>query len=44
MALTNEMRSKAGGRPLFMPGMVTLRTIENLWFEGLWPIQTGSGQ
>jgi allantoin racemase len=37
MALTAEMRSKAGGRPLFMPGMTALRTIEHLWFDGLWP-------
>ena len=37
MALTAEMRQKAGGRPLFMPGMAALRTIEQLWFDGLWP-------
>ena len=37
MALTPEMRKKAGGRPLFMPGMAALRTIEQLWFDGLWP-------
>jgi Asp/Glu/hydantoin racemase len=39
MALTNEMRLVAKERPLFMPGMVALRTIEQLWFEGLWPAQ-----
>ena len=40
MALTDEMRRKAKHKPLFMPGMVTLRTIEQLWFDGLWPAQT----
>lgn len=38
MALNSEMRSAAGGAPLFMPGMNALRVIENLWQEGLWPM------
>lgn len=37
MALTPEMHRKANGRPLFMPGMTALRTIEQLWYDGLWP-------
>jgi hypothetical protein len=37
MALTPEMHRKANGRPLFMPGMTALRTIEHLWYDGLWP-------
>ena len=37
MALTDDMRMKARGVPLFMPGMVALRVIEQLWFAGLWP-------
>ena len=38
MALSAEMRRKAGGRPLFMPGMTALRTIEHLWYDGLLPV------
>lgn len=41
MALTAEMRVKAQDRPLFMPGMTALRTIEQLWFDGLWPGKSG---
>ena len=41
MALTPEMHEKAEGRPLFMPGMTALRTIELLWFDGLWPVFLG---
>jgi Asp/Glu/hydantoin racemase len=37
MALTPEMHRQANGRPLFMPGMTALRTIELLWYDGLWP-------
>lgn len=37
MALTDEMRATARGAPLFMPGMVALKVIEQLWFDGLWP-------
>lgn len=37
MALTEEMRSTARGAPLFMPGMVALNVMEQLWFSGLWP-------
>ena len=43
MALTNEMRLAAKERPMFMPGMVALRTIEQLWFDGLWPTQIEKG-
>jgi allantoin racemase len=37
MAISDKMRVAAAGIPLFMPGMVTLRVIEALWQEGLWP-------
>lgn len=37
MAMDQEMRAAAGGVPLFMPGMVALRLIEQLWEGGLWP-------
>lgn len=37
MALTPEMRRAARGVPLFMPGMVALRVLEQLWQDGLWP-------
>ena len=39
MALTGEMRAAAGGVPLFMPGMVALGVMEQLWHGGLWPGQ-----
>ena len=39
MALTDPMRQAAGGLPLFMPGLVALRVMENLWRDGLWPPQ-----
>ena len=42
MALTDEMRNKASGRPLFMPGMIALSVIEYLWFGNLWPAQAGN--
>jgi len=42
MALTDEMRKKAGGRPLFMPGMIAISVIEQLWFGGLWPANSGN--
>ena len=35
MALSNEIVAAAGGVPLFLPGMVALRVMENLWSEGL---------
>jgi allantoin racemase len=38
MAITEEMLSRAQGVPLFMPGMVALKVMENLWYDGLWPI------
>jgi allantoin racemase len=37
MAITEEMHTRAQGLPLFMPGMVALKVMENLWFDGLWP-------
>lgn len=37
MALTDGMVAAAEGRPLFMPGLVALRVIEDLWGDGLWP-------
>jgi hypothetical protein len=37
MALTDEMRAAARGVPLFMPGMVALRLMVQLWQDGLWP-------
>jgi len=37
MALTGEMRAISQGMPLFMPGMVALKVMEQLWFGGLWP-------
>jgi len=37
MALTAAMRAAANHIPLFMPGMVTLRLMEQLWQDGLWP-------
>lgn len=37
MALSHSLRAKARGAPLFMPGMVALRVMEQLWFDGLWP-------
>jgi allantoin racemase len=39
MAITGEMRTRSQGVPLFMPGMVALNVMENLWFGGLWPKQ-----
>lgn len=39
MALTGELRAAAGGVPLFMPGMVALGVMEQLWHDGLWPSQ-----
>jgi Asp/Glu/hydantoin racemase len=42
MALTDDMRRKAGGKPLFMPGMIALSVIEQLWFGGLWPVYSGN--
>jgi allantoin racemase len=37
MALSDEMRTVAGAAPLFMPGMVALAVMEQLWYSGLWP-------
>lgn len=37
MAISGEMRTRSQGVPLFMPGMVALNVMENLWFGGLWP-------
>lgn len=42
MALTEEMRAAAQGRPLFMPGLTALRVIEQLWIDRLWPVTGGS--
>ncbi len=39
MAISPAMRVAAGALPLFMPGMQTLRLIELLWKDELWPIQ-----
>jgi Asp/Glu/hydantoin racemase len=39
MALSKEMKQAAGSAPLFMPGMVTLKLMEQLWFDDLWPSQ-----
>jgi len=44
MALSEEMRLQARGVPLFMPGMVALRTIEHLWQDGLWPRMASIGK
>lgn len=43
MAIGDEMRAASGGVPLFMPGMVALRLIEQLWHDGLWPGTFGEG-
>ncbi len=40
MAISSQMRTAAGGVPLFMPGMVALKILENLWFDRLWPSHT----
>lgn len=40
MALDDALRAAAGDAPLFMPGMVTLRVMEQLWEDGLWPATT----
>lgn len=37
MAIGDEMRAAAQGAPLFMPGMVSLRVMEQLWQMGLLP-------
>jgi allantoin racemase len=37
MAITPDMVAAAGGVPLFMPGLVALRVMEQLWCDGLWP-------
>ncbi len=44
MAIDEEMRAAAAGVPLFMPGMVALRVIEELWHGGLWPADAASHQ
>ena len=36
MALSDSIRASAHGIPLFMPGMVALGVMEQLWFDGLW--------
>lgn len=38
MALTDTLRQAARGVPLFMPGMVALRVMEQLWQDDLWPV------
>ncbi len=38
MALTADMREAAQGKPLFMPGLVALNVMEQLWFNDLWPV------
>ncbi len=40
MSLDQDLVEAAGGRPLFMPGMVALRVMEQLWHDGLWPAQS----
>lgn len=35
MALSDRVREAAGPVPLFLPGMVALRTMEHLWTDGL---------
>jgi Asp/Glu/hydantoin racemase len=37
MAMTDAMRATVRGAPLFMPGMVALRVMEQLWIDNLWP-------
>lgn len=37
MAISEDMHATAQGVPLFMPGMVALKTMEHLWFDGMWP-------
>ncbi len=37
MEITEEMRERARGVPLFMPGMVALKVVEQVWFGDLWP-------
>ncbi len=44
MAISDEMRAAAAGTPLFMPGMVALRVIEQLWQDGLWPAGPRNGE
>lgn len=44
MAVGDEMRAAAAGVPLFMPGMVALRIIEQLWQDGLWPGKLRDGK
>ena len=44
MAISDEMRAAAAGVPLFMPGMVALRVIEQLWQDGLWPAGFRNGE
>jgi allantoin racemase len=39
MAVTEPMREAAGGLPLFMPGLVALRVVEQLRQDGLWPAE-----
>ena len=35
MALSDTVKQSAGTTPLFLPGMVALRAMEGLWFDGL---------
>ena len=35
MALSARVTDAAGEKPIFMPGMVALRVMENLWSDGL---------
>ncbi len=42
MALDRDLVRAAGGLPLFMPGMVALRVMEQLWHDGLWPSGSAS--
>lgn len=39
MALSDQMRAIARGAPLFMPGMIALAVMEQLWYSNLWPKQ-----
>ncbi len=37
MEITDEIRTRAKGVPLFMPGMVAIQVMEQLWNGHVWP-------
>jgi Asp/Glu/hydantoin racemase len=37
MAIDESIRAAADDVPLFMPGMVALGVMQQLWRDGLWP-------